>query len=74
MWTMFVNSLKLFVQGKLFRDPRAVARQWLLGTVISLVALVVLAKLGVPVWLAVLITAFGAGCLQPYLFKDLKYN
>ncbi|MBI3343892.1 MAG: hypothetical protein HY028_03345 [Gammaproteobacteria bacterium] len=74
MWDMFLNSLKLFLRGKLFREPKAVARQWLIGFGIALVIFLVLAKIGLPVWFAVVVTAFGAGFLQPYLFKDLKYN
>ena len=73
MWDMFTNSLRLFVKGKLFREPRIVLRQWLIGAALTLVALVVLAKVGVPLWLAVLLASVGGGALQPFLFKDLKY-
>lgn len=73
MWDMFFNSTRLFLKGKLFRDPAAVARQWLIGLVATLVVLVLLAKLGVPLWIAVTIATFGGGALQPWLFKDLKY-
>lgn len=74
MWVMFTNSLRLFLKGKLFREPRMVLRQWLIGVAATLVALVVLVKLGVPLWLAVLLASLGGGALQPFLFKDLKYN
>ena len=74
MWDMFTNSLRLFLKGKLFRDPRMVLRQWLIGVAATLVALVLLARLGVPLWLAVLLASLGGGALQPFLFKDLKYN
>jgi hypothetical protein len=74
MWDMFVNSLRLFVRGKLFRDPRMVLRQWSIGFVVSLLLLVGLLLLGVPVWIAVPLVAAGGGALQPWLFKDLKYN
>jgi uncharacterized membrane protein YccC len=73
MWDMFSNSLRLFLKGKLFREPRAVIRQWLIGFVISLLAVVVLVKLGTPTWSAVVLVALGAGLLQPFLFKNLKY-
>lgn len=73
MWDMFTNSLRLFVKGKLFREPRIVLRQWLIGAALTLVALVVLAKVGLPLWLAVLLASVGGGALQPFLFKDLKY-
>lgn len=74
MWDMFQNSFKLFLKGKLFRDPREVLKKWLIGTVVALVAVVVLARVGLPLWLAVVLSAFAAGALQPYLFRDLKYN
>ncbi|GIX26761.1 MAG: hypothetical protein KatS3mg123_0642 [Burkholderiales bacterium] len=74
MWDMFLNSLKLFFKGKLFRDPRAVFRKWLIGFLASLIAVIVLAKAGLPIGWTVAIAALGTGLLQPYLFKDLKYN
>lgn len=73
MWDMFTNSLKLFVKGKLFREPRAVFRQWLIGFGISLLSIVILVKLTVPTWLAVAVVALAVGLLQPFLFKNLKY-
>jgi hypothetical protein len=73
MWDMFNNSLRLFVKGKLFREPGAVFRRWLIGFGASLAAFVVFVKLGVPLWIAVTVVALGAGGLQPYLFKHLKY-
>lgn len=73
MWDMFSHSLRLFVKGKLFREPAAVFRQWLIGFGVSFVAVVLVVKLGVPMWIAVAVVALGAGVLQPYLFKNLKY-
>jgi hypothetical protein len=73
MWDMFVNSLRLFLKGKLFREPRAVFRQWLIGFGIACVAVIGIVKLGAPLWLAVIVVALAAGVLQPYLFKNLKY-
>lgn len=73
MWDMFFNSLKLFLKGKLFRDPMQVARQWLIGFVVAAVVLPLLVKLGVSLWLAVVVVAFGTGALQPWLFRNLKY-
>jgi hypothetical protein len=73
MWDMFNNSLRLFVKGKLFREPSAVFRRWLIGFGVSLAAFVLFVKLGVPLWIAVTVVALGVGGLQPYLFKHLKY-
>ena len=40
---------------------------------LTFVVLVVLAKVGVPLWLAVLAASLAGGALQPLLFKNLKY-
>jgi hypothetical protein len=73
MWQMTQNSIALFFRGKLFADPGKVIRQLLIGIVVTAVLLIVLAKIGAPLWLAALIAALLGGGLQPYLFKDLKY-
>jgi hypothetical protein len=73
MWDMFSNSLRLFVKGKLFREPAAVFRQWLIGFAIAVLAVVVFAKVGLPTWAAVTLAAVAVGLLQPFLFKNLKY-
>ena len=73
MWPMFSNSLQLFLKGKLFRDPGAVFRQWLIGFVVTLVVVVALRMVGAPLWLCVVAAALAAGIAQPYLFKNLKY-
>lgn len=74
MWDMFTNSLKLFLKGKLFREPLAVLRQWLIGLAITLVAIVAVTGLGVSLWVGVPVVALFAGALQPWLFRNLKYN
>ena len=69
---MFFNSVKLFFAGKLFRDNRAVAVQWLKGFGISLALLLVLGFALSPV-VGVVVAALAGGFMQPLLFKDLKY-
>ena len=69
---MFFNSVKLFFAGKLFRDNRAVAVQWLKGFGISLALLLVLGFVLSPV-VGVVVAALAGGFMQPLLFKDLKY-
>jgi hypothetical protein len=73
LWQMTQNSIVLFFRGKLFADPGKAIRQLLIGIVVTAVLLIVLAKIGVSLWLAALIAALLGGGLQPYLFKDLKY-
>ena len=72
MLDMFFNSVKLFFAGKLFRDNRAVAVQWLKGFGISLALLLVLGFVLSPV-VGVVVAALAGGFMQPLLFKDLKY-
>jgi hypothetical protein len=73
MWPMFTNSLRLFMKGKLFRDPRTVLLRWLIGFAAALLGVLLLGAIGVPIWLAVVLSSLGVGLAQPYLFRDLKY-
>jgi hypothetical protein len=73
MWDMFGNSLRLFLKGKLFREPLAVLRQWAIGFAIALAAIVLLVIAGVHTGVAVAVVSVGVGGLQPLLFKNLKY-
>ncbi|MFN8553131.1 MAG: hypothetical protein U0103_16785 [Candidatus Obscuribacterales bacterium] len=73
MWDAFLDALKLFVKGKLFRDFNQVVRQTLIGNAVAAVLIIVLAKLGLPLYIAVPLVSIIAGALQPWLFKDLKY-
>lgn len=73
MLSMFIDSVTLFLQGRLFQDLSSVLRQLAIGVVIAAVLFVVLAKLGLSVGLAAIISALVAGGLQPFLFKNLKF-
>jgi hypothetical protein len=70
---MFLNSAKLFVAGKLFRDKRAVLIQWLKGFGLCLLLLLVVGRLVSPL-AGVLVASLVGGLAQPLLFKDLKYD
>jgi hypothetical protein len=74
MWDMFFNALQLFLRGRLFRNPREVLQMWLIGLFASLAIFLVLGVAGAPVWLAVGVTSLVGGGLQPYLFRNLKYD
>jgi hypothetical protein len=74
MWEMAQNSMSLFVKGKLFKDRGMVFRQLAIGVVATAVLFVVLAVSGVSLWLAALVAGLMGGALQPYLFKDLRYQ
>lgn len=71
---MFWHSVLLFLRGKLFQNPIHVLRQSAIGAGITAFSCVLLAKLVGSVWLAVLISALIGGVLQPWLFRNLKYN
>ena len=73
MWDMFSNAVILFAKGKLFRDKTDVFKSLGIGIALSIVIMVAAVKLGVPLWLAVVLASTVSGALQPYLFKDLKY-
>jgi hypothetical protein len=70
---MFTNAVVLFCRGKLFRDFNKVVERTLIGNLIAIVLVVGLAKLGLALWIAVLVAAVISGAAQPWLFKDLKY-
>jgi ABC-type microcin C transport system permease subunit YejE len=72
MFDMFMNSVKLFFAGRLFRDGRAVLTQWLKGFGLSLVLLLLLGLLVSPL-VGVVVASLVGGFAQPLLFKDLKY-
>ncbi len=73
MLDMVMNSITLFVKGKLFKDVGAVTRQALIGIAITAALLVGLSFAPIPLWAAAAIAGLIGGALQPYLFKDLKY-
>jgi hypothetical protein len=71
---MFWHSALLFSRGKLFRNPAQVWQKAAIGMSVTALSCVVLAKWTGAVWPAVLVSALLGGALQPWLFKDLKYN
>lgn len=74
MWEMAQSSMSLFFRGRLFADPAMVARQLAIGIVVTAILLIVIARIGAPLWLAALVAGLAGGALQPYLFKDLRYR
>ena len=72
MFDMFMNSVKLFFAGRLFRDNRVVMTQWLKGFGVCLTLLLVLGWFVSPL-AGVVVAALVGGFIQPLLFKDLKY-
>jgi len=73
VFQVFSSSVQLFLKGRLFRDGRQVLSQWLKGFFLTLGLLLVAGWLFNPV-IGVILGSVVGGALQPYLFKDLKYN
>jgi len=72
MFDMFMNSAKLFLAGKLFRDKRDVLLQWIKGFGVCLALLLVVGWFVSPL-AGVVVASIVGGYIQPVLFKDLKY-
>jgi uncharacterized protein involved in cysteine biosynthesis len=73
MFDMFMNSVKLFLAGRLFRDHRAAFLQWLKGFLLTLAVLLAVGWLVSPL-VGVVVASLAGGLAQPLLFKDLKYD
>jgi hypothetical protein len=73
MFDMFKNTVVLFFRGRLYRDYRLVLRQWLLCFAVTLAVLLVLGFVVTPV-VGVVVASLVGGAMQPYMFKDLKYD
>jgi len=74
MLDMFRNSVLLFCKGKLFKDLNKVMMLAMIGAVLAALMMVALVKVGVNLWLAVVIASGLSGALQPRLFRDLKFQ
>ncbi|GJL64623.1 MAG: hypothetical protein NPIRA04_32770 [Nitrospirales bacterium] len=74
MIEMFRNSILLFCKGKLFKDLNKVMMLVVFGAVLAALMMVALVKVGVNMWLAVMIASGLSGALQPRLFRDLKFQ
>ena len=74
MLDLFLNSMVLFYRGKLFKDPRYVLRQAVIGALIAATLLIAQVTGGITLGLAVAITAFTSGAMQPWLFRNLEYQ
>lgn len=65
-------STKLLLKGKLLENPAYFARQTAIGVAIGLILLVGLAKLGVPLWLPIVLSSLVTGAVMPFLLKDIR--
>ncbi len=65
-------SLKLFIKGKLIREPVYFIRQTTIGITIGLLMLVSIAQANISLWLAIIVSSLLTGAIMPFLLKDLK--
>lgn len=65
-------SAKLFVKGKLFRNPGYFYRQLTFGILIGLLLLIGLGETGLNLAIVIAISSIITGIIMPFLLKDLK--
>jgi hypothetical protein len=65
-------STKLLLKGKLLRNPGYFAREVALGIMLGFLLLVGLDKVGVDLWIAIVVSSFVTGAAMPFLLKDVK--
>ncbi|MDQ7051270.1 MAG: hypothetical protein Q9M92_17785 [Enterobacterales bacterium] len=74
MFDMLLNSITLFMKGKLFQDLGSLSIKLSIGIIVTAVICFAAFKLGLNIWFAIAIASIVGGAIQPYLFKDLKYK
>jgi hypothetical protein len=72
MLDTFMHSVTLFMQGKLFKEPKKAYTQMAIGSAVTLVVFLFAAWISSVVWGAIIAGLVG-GAIQPWLFRDLKY-
>ncbi|MBK1987015.1 hypothetical protein A0J48_005595 [Sphaerospermopsis aphanizomenoides BCCUSP55] len=65
-------SLKLFLKGKLFRDPLYFVRQITIASGVGTLLLVLLAQLEIPLCIPITASSVITGGMMPFLLKDFR--
>ncbi|BAT55780.1 hypothetical protein NOS3756_47730 [Nostoc sp. NIES-3756] len=65
-------SLKLFLKGKLIRDPLHFLQQTLIAITVGLLIFVLLAQAAIPLCIPVTLSSLITGLMMPFLLKDFK--
>ncbi|MBW4559067.1 MAG: hypothetical protein KME59_24725 [Trichormus sp. ATA11-4-KO1] len=65
-------SAKLFLKGKLIRDPVYFVKQITIASSIGSLILVLLAQANIPLWLTISVSSLVTGLIMPFLLKDFK--
>ena len=71
---MFLNAFKLFITGKLFREPKKVLQMSAAGIFIAAALCLIMVVAGLPLVVAIFTSSFIGGLLQPFLFKNIRYR
>ncbi|MEH2424306.1 MAG: hypothetical protein V7K48_26375 [Nostoc sp.] len=65
-------SVKLFLKGKLLRDPIFFVKQTTIGVAVGFFLLVLLAQAPIPFYFPIILSSLVTGMIMPYLLKDFK--
>jgi hypothetical protein len=65
-------SVKLFLKGKLFRDPIYFLRQTIIASGIGTVILVLLAQASIPLCIPITVASLITGAIMPFLLQDFR--
>lgn len=73
MFSIFLDSSKLFLRGKLFRDTPAVLWRWLVAFCVTLALALSHAYLWANSWVVAAVAGLVGGGLMPFLLRNVKY-
>ncbi len=65
-------SIKLFLKGKLFRDPIYFLRQTIIASGIGTGILVLLAQASIPLCIPITVASLITGAIMPFLLQDFR--
>ena len=65
-------ATRLFVKGKLLRDPLNFVRQIVFGTIVGLSFFLAIAQIDIPLGISVTAVSLLTGMMMPFLFRDFK--
>lgn len=74
MFSVVIDSMKLFFSGRLFQDYNMVMRNFIFGAICGVAVMIAVYLLIHNTMIAAICGGAVAGLLQPYLFKNLKYK
>ncbi|MEH2022646.1 hypothetical protein [Nostoc sp.] len=65
-------SAKLFLKGKLLRDPMYFVQRTAIATAVGSLLLVLFAQIDIPFYLPITLSSLVTGLIMPFLLKDFK--